>query len=82
MRRGISPLLTPDLVHAPASVGHGDSIAIRDAHFLAAATARRLLHLPAVDAPVALAAVRPTGERRLYGNVLLRKGIIPLEANQ
>jgi L-fucose mutarotase len=143
MLRGISPLLIPDLLHALASMGHGDSIAIVDANFPAAATARRLLHLPGVDAPMALAAVlsvlplddfepdpacvmqvvgapdenatpvrdfaeilahhqvRPkaierhafyraaeaafavlrTGERRLYGNILLRKGIIPPEAN-
>lgn len=143
MLRGISPLLTPDLLHAMASMGHGDVIAIVDANFPAAATARRLLHLPGMDAPTALAAtlsllplddfepepvvvmqvvghpdevpppvrdftailaayqVQPvalerlafyraaaeafvvlqTGERRFYGNILLRKGVIPPEAD-
>ncbi len=141
MLRGISPLLIPDLLHALASAGHGDVIAVVDANFPAAALARRLVRLPGADAPAALAAVlsvlplddfepdpatvmevvgrpdevpasvqafaalllpygvRPralerhafyraaadafvvlqTGERRFYGNILLRKGVIPPE---
>ncbi len=142
MLRGISPLLIPDLLHALASAGHGDVIAIVDANFPATALAKRLVRLPGADAPAALAAVlsvlplddfepdparvmqvvgrpdempapvrafstllepfqvRPralerhefyhaaaaafvvlqTGERRFYGNILLRKGVIPPEA--
>ena len=30
---GISPLLSPDLLHALASMGHGDEIVIGDANF-------------------------------------------------
>ena len=37
---GLDPLLTPDLLHALASMGHGDEIAIVDANFPAAACAR------------------------------------------
>ena len=143
MLRGISPLLSPDLLHALASMGHGDTIAIVDANFPATALARQLVRLPGIDTPTALAAVlsvlplddfepdpacvmqivgqpdeippavrdiaavlgrhgvRPvarerhefyrvaadtfailqTGERRFYGNVLLRKGVIPAEAD-
>jgi L-fucose mutarotase len=33
MLKGIPPLLTPDLLHALASMGHGDAIAIVDANF-------------------------------------------------
>lgn len=54
---GLDPLLTPDLLHALASMGHGDEIAIVDANFPAASTARRLLTLDGIDAPRALAAV-------------------------
>ncbi|MBL8701565.1 MAG: ribose ABC transporter [Alphaproteobacteria bacterium] len=54
---GIDPLLTPDLLHALASMGHGDEIAIVDANFPATSTARRLLALDGVDAPRALEAV-------------------------
>ena len=43
MLLGLDPLLTPDLLHALASAGHGDRIAIVDANFPAASTARRLV---------------------------------------
>ncbi len=33
MLRGIDPLLTPDLLHALASAGHGDRVGIVDANF-------------------------------------------------
>ncbi len=54
---GLDPLLTPDLLHALASMGHGDTLAIVDANFPAAACARRLIGLDGVDAPTALSAV-------------------------
>jgi L-fucose mutarotase len=140
MLRGIDPLLTPDLLHALASMGHGDTLALVDANFPATATARRLILLPGTDAPAVLGAILTllpiddfepdpitvmqvvgnpaatpepvgdfitvvarhaapppvaierhafyraaaaafaivqTGERRFYGNILLRKGVIP-----
>lgn len=57
MLKGIDPLLTPDLLHALAAVGHGDRIAIVDANFPAARVARRLVALPGADAPRALDAI-------------------------
>jgi L-fucose mutarotase len=140
MLKGIDPLLSPELLHALAAMGHGDTLAIVDANFPACAMARRLVRLDGIDAPRALRAVlsllpvdsfveRPiavmqvvgnpteqpdvvrefrdiargeqatpefdalerfvfydrvreafavvaTGERRLYGNVIIRKGVI------
>jgi len=143
MLKNIPPLLTPDALHALASMGHGDDVAIVDANFPATHVARkggaRLVQLAGVTSPQALAAVlrllplddfvpdaawtmqvvgdaeavpppvtefatvlhqageRPaatverfafyeqaqsaflilqTGERRKYGNILLRKGVI------
>ncbi|GGF29323.1 transporter [Aliidongia dinghuensis] len=140
MLLGLDPLLTPDLLHALASMGHGDEIALVDANFPAAAFARRLIRLDGVDGNALLSAVlsvlpldnfveRPvstmqvvgepdaipptvadyleilgaagsttpidpldrfdfydraqnayaiviTGERRPYGNILLRKGVV------
>ena len=140
MLHGLDPLLTPDLLHALASMGHGDTVAIVDANFPATRIARRLVALPGVDAPRVLAAIMTvlpiddfepdpivvmqvvgdatavpdavrdfkavllqhaapmpatierhafyrlaeaafaivqSGERRFYGNILLRKGVIP-----
>jgi L-fucose mutarotase len=142
MLKLIDPLLSPDLLHALAAMGHGDEIAIVDANFPATSTARRLIRadgvsatamaaailtllpldsfvpetafvMQQVDAPDVLApiceefeqlvrasshgqfgiagverfafytqtksayAVVATGERRLYGNLILKKGILP-----
>jgi L-fucose mutarotase len=57
MLKGIDPLLTADLLHALASAGHGDVVAIVDANFPAAHVARRLVALPGADAPAALDAI-------------------------
>ena len=57
MLRGVPPLLTPDLLHALASMGHGDRIAIVDANFPAATNARRLVVVPGVPADLLLRAV-------------------------
>ena len=57
MLKGIDPLLGPDLLHALASMGHGDEFAIVDANFPAAATARRLVRVDGAGAPPVLAAV-------------------------
>lgn len=57
MLLGIDPLLTPDLLHTLAAMGHGDRLAIVDANFPGTAMARRLHQLPGIDAPGVLAAV-------------------------
>lgn len=61
MLRHIPALLTPDALHALASMGHGDELAIVDAHFpaarLAAGGAARLARIPGADAPALLHAV-------------------------
>lgn len=41
MLKNVSPLLTPDALHALASMGHGDEVAIVDANFPAARVAAR-----------------------------------------
>jgi L-fucose mutarotase len=55
--KGLSPLLSPDLLHVLASMGHGDEIVLADAHFPAATHARRLVRIPGVDANRVLDAV-------------------------
>jgi L-fucose mutarotase len=61
MLKHIPALLTPDALHALASMGHGDEVAIVDAHFpaarLAAQGAARLSYIPGADTPTALRAV-------------------------
>lgn len=61
MLKLLPPLLTPELLHALASMGHGDDLALVDAHFPAARLAQqgagRLLRLPGVDTVQLLEAV-------------------------
>jgi L-fucose mutarotase len=57
MLKGIHPLITADLLHALAAMGHGDTIAIVDANFPAASNARRLLQVPGAGAPDVLRAI-------------------------
>jgi len=57
MLKGIHPLLSPDLLHALRSMGHGDEIAIVDANFPAVTNARRLIRLDGVEAPRAAQAI-------------------------
>jgi L-fucose mutarotase len=61
MLKHIPALLTPDALHALASMGHGDTLAIVDAHFpaarIAAQAGARLVHVPGADTPTLLRAV-------------------------
>jgi len=57
MLRGIDSLLNAELLHALASMGHGDDIVIADANFPAAALARRLIRLDGVSAPATLRSI-------------------------
>jgi len=61
MLKNVPALLTPDALHALASMGHGDEVAIVDANFPAARVARnrdaRLVLLPGVSSAQVLRAV-------------------------
>lgn len=57
MLKSIDPLLGPELLHALASMGHGDEIAVVDANFPAASHARRLIRLDGAGAAPVLRAV-------------------------
>ena len=57
MLKGIHPLLTPDLLHALAAMGHGDTIAIVDANFPAASVGRPVIRASGAGAPELLDAV-------------------------
>lgn len=51
MLKTLTTLHTPELLHVLASMGHGDDIAIVDAHFPAVSLARRSVRLDAATAP-------------------------------
>jgi L-fucose mutarotase len=57
MLKGIHPLLTPDLLHALAAMGHGDTVAIVDANFPSRSLGRRVVDVAGSSAPAVLDAV-------------------------
>jgi L-fucose mutarotase len=57
MLKGIHPLLTPDLLHVLAGMGHGDEIGIVDANFPATRLGPRVIDLAGASAPEALVAL-------------------------
>ncbi len=62
MLKNIPPLLSPDLLHALRSMGHGDRLAIVDANYPAASAGPRLVRLdghPATDVLAAVLEVMP-----------------------
>lgn len=56
MLKNMTRLHSPELLHTLASMGHGDELALVDAHFPAVSMARRLVRLDGADLPDALAA--------------------------
>lgn len=57
MLKGISPLISPDLLRIIAEMGHGDEIVFADGNFPAAANARRLVRCDGHPVPPLLDAV-------------------------
>ena len=56
MLLGLDPLLTPELLHVLAAMGHGDTIALVDANY-PASRGRRTIGLPGADVVATLRAV-------------------------
>ena len=53
---GLDPLLTPELLHALAAMGHGDRIVLVDANY-PATRGQRLIRQPSADTPTVLRAI-------------------------
>lgn len=57
MLKGISPILSPELLKILCEMGHGDEIVIGDGNFPAAANAKRLVRCDGLGVPEILDAV-------------------------
>ena len=57
MLKGISPLLSPELLKVIAEMGHGDELVIADGNFPAVSMARRLVRADGIAAPQLLEAI-------------------------
>lgn len=59
MLRGISPLLSPDLLNALYRMGHGDEIVLADAHFPADTFNTRVIDAAGLPVPALIEAILP-----------------------
>ncbi len=66
MLKGISPVVSPDLLKTLAEMGHGDEIVLSDAHFPAHSVNPRVLRADGVDAAQLLAGIIPLFELDSY----------------
>lgn len=57
MLKGISPVISPDLIKILMEMGHGDELVIADGNFPAASMARRLVRADGLGCPVFLDAI-------------------------
>src|ERR1035437_5990290 len=66
MLKGISPLLSPDLLAVLARMGHGDEIVLADAHFPGETFNPRVLRADGLKIADLLAAILPLFELDAY----------------
>lgn len=59
MLRNIPACISPDLMHALMSMGHGDEIVLADADFPAATYSKRIIRADGVDVETLLTAILP-----------------------
>jgi L-fucose mutarotase len=59
MLRGISPLLSPELLAVLCRMGHGDEIVLADAHFPGETCNRRVLRADGLRIPALIEAILP-----------------------
>jgi L-fucose mutarotase len=71
MLKGISPLLSPDLLKILAEMGHGDEIILADAHFPGHTYGRRVLRADGVPIALLLDAIIPVFELDSYAPPLV-----------
>ena len=66
MLKGISPLVSPELLAVLARMGHGDEIILADAHFPGESYNGRVLRADGLRIPELLAAILPLFELDAY----------------
>ena len=66
MLKGISPLVSPELLAVLARMGHGDEIILADAHFPGESFNGRVLRADGLGIPELLAAILPLFELDAY----------------
>ena len=77
MLKGISPLLSPDLLKVLCEMGHGDEIVLADANFPGASTAVRLVRADGLPVVAMLNAILPLFPLDSYADPLIMMQAVP-----
>ena len=77
MLKGISPVVSPDLLKTLAEMGHGDEIVISDAHFPGHALNARTLRADGIGADRLLAGIIPLFELDAYATPVVMMAPVP-----
>ena len=77
MLKGISPVVSPDLLKTLAEMGHGDEIVIADAHFPGHAFGARTLRADGIGADRLLAGIIPLFELDSYSTPVAMMAPVP-----
>ncbi len=80
MLKGISPVVSPDLLKTLAEMGHGDEIVFSDAHFPAHTFNSRVIRADGVSAEALLAGVIPLFELDAYATPVVMMEAVPGES--
>ena len=68
MLKGLSPLLSPDLLKILCAMGHGDTILLSDAHFPSHSQGPQVLRMDGISVPDLLKAIMPVWELDAYSD--------------
>ena len=71
MLKGISPVITPDLLKIMAEMGHGDELVLADAHFPGHTFGKRVLRADGLRIPQLLDGILPLFELDSYAPPLI-----------
>ena len=71
MLKGISPLISPDLLAVLSRMGHGDEIVLADTHFPGESLNERILRCDGIKIPDLLSAILPLFELDTFVNSAL-----------
>jgi L-fucose mutarotase len=77
MLKGISPVVSPELLKTLAEMGHGDEIVVSDAHFPGHAFNPRTLRADGVGADSLLAGIAPLFELDAYATPVVMMAPVP-----
>lgn len=77
MLKGISPVISPDLLKILAEMGHGDEIVISDAHFPAHTFNEKVIRADGLGADVLLAGIIPLFELDAYAVPVIMMEAVP-----